>query len=213
MPLFKRQPKQMALPGMDVSRSRPKKPGLVERVRGSLTNTPVTRRRFLEGTLGWVTVAIASAVGIPAAIAWISPAFRTSEEGWAPVGSVVEPTEDGPDLTTVGTPVLASFTQLVEDAYLAARPQEIAIFVTNHGDGKYSVYDAKCTHLGCPFEWDEDSGSFFCPCHNGVFDKEGRVTGGPPPRPLDRYEYKVEADILYVGKLYEVNDELERVTQ
>lgn len=212
MSLFKRQPKQMSLPGLDVARGKPKQ-SVLKRVRGSLTNTPVTRRRFLEGTLGWVTVAITSIVGIPAAIAWLAPATRKSEASWSPVGSVVEPTEDGPDLTTVGVPVLASFTKLVEDAYLAARPEEIAVFVTNHGDGTFDVFDAKCTHLGCPFEWAEDSGSFFCPCHNGVFDQEGRVIGGPAPRPLDRYEYRVEEDILFVGKLYEVNDELQRTTQ
>lgn len=212
MALFKRQPKQMSLPGLDVARGKPKQ-NVFKRIRRSLTNTPVTRRRFLEGTLGWVTVAIASIVGVPAAIAWLAPATRKSEVSWSPVGSVVEPTEDGPDLTKVGVPVLASFTKLVEDAYLAARPEEIAIFVTNHGDGTFDVFDAKCTHLGCPFEWVEDSGSFFCPCHNGVFDREGRVTGGPAPRPLDRYEHRLEDDILYVGKLYEVNDELQRTTQ
>jgi len=37
------------------------------------------------------------------------------------------------------------------------------------------------------------------------------VTGGPPPRPLDRYEYKVEGDVLYAGHLYRVNDDLDRV--
>jgi Rieske Fe-S protein len=39
---------------------------------------------------------------------------------------------------------------------------------------------------------------FFCPCHNGVFDKDGNVVSGPPPRPLDRFEVKVEDDQLFI---------------
>ena len=36
------------------------------------------------------------------------------------------------------------------------------------------------------------------PVHYGVFDAQGTVLSGPPPRPLDRYEVKVEGDKLYV---------------
>jgi Rieske Fe-S protein len=46
--------------------------------------------------------------------------------------------------------------------------------------------------------WIPDTQRFFCPCHNGVFDKTGSVVSGPPPRPLDQYETKVENDQLYI---------------
>jgi Rieske Fe-S protein len=55
-----------------------------------------------------------------------------------------------------------------------------------------------CTHLSCRVRWVAERGQFFCPCHNGVFDKEGLVVSGPPPRPLDRYEVKVEGDQLFI---------------
>jgi len=45
-----------------------------------------------------------------------------------------------------------------------------------------------------------------------VFDLDGRVLGGPPPRPLDRYEVKIEDGVLYVGKLYRVDRDLKRMT-
>jgi Rieske Fe-S protein len=45
---------------------------------------------------------------------------------------------------------------------------------------------------------------FFCPCHNGVYDKQGNVVSGPPPRPLDRYELKVDGEQIFMGKLYRV---------
>ncbi len=217
MRLFRRAPKQMTLPGLSVPRARSSKSaergGPIRRLRGSLTNVPMTRRRFLSGTLGWVTAAIATALGIPAAAAWISPALREQQAGWAPIGNLTDPGPDQPDLSVVDQPIQAHFTQFVQDAYLAAQPQDIAVYVINHGDGSYTVFDDRCTHLGCPFSWDGKKGEFGCPCHNGSFDEEGRVLGGPPPRPLDRYEYKVEKGVLYAGKLYKVNDKLQRITQ
>ena len=207
------EPKQMTLPGVDVAaKGAPKRPGPIARARQMLTSKPMTRRRFLAGTLGWVSAGIAAALGIPAAAAVVAPAFRESEAGWSPVGRIDKPEPGEPDLTQVGVPVLTSFTSLVEDAYMKATPKDIAIFVTNLGGGEFLVLDDRCTHLGCPFNWSDKDQEFLCPCHNGVFDQEGRVLGGPAPRPLDHYEYKVENNVLYVGKLFEVNDELQRIT-
>ena len=114
---------------------------------------------------------------------------------------------------SIGTPIEAHFTQFVEDAYLQAQPQQVAVYVINEGDGQFEIFDDHCTHLGCPFSWDADQNQFNCPCHNGVFDPEGRVLGGPPPRPLDHYEFKVENGVLYAGKLFRVNDQLQRITR
>jgi menaquinol-cytochrome c reductase iron-sulfur subunit len=217
MAVFKRRPKQLTLPGVSARRERVAKPparhGAFRRLRNSLFEVPMTRRRFLEGTLGWVTAAIAAALGIPAAIAWVSPALRKQTGGWSPIGRLKDPGPDEPDLSPVSVPIEAHFTQFIQDAYLEAQPQDVAVYVVNHGDGKFSIFDDRCTHLGCPFRWDEESGQFVCPCHNGVFDAEGRVLGGPPPRPLDRYEFKVENGILYAGELFKVNDQLQRITQ
>jgi cytochrome b6-f complex iron-sulfur subunit len=61
-------------------------------------------------------------------------------------------------------------------------------------DGAKSVHalSATCTHLGCQVRWDEESTKFRCPCHGGVFDKDGNVVEGPPPHALNRVEVKVE---------------------
>jgi Rieske Fe-S protein len=55
-----------------------------------------------------------------------------------------------------------------------------------------------CPHLGCRVRWEGDKDRFFCPCHNGVFDREGRVVSGPPPRPLDRYEVEIVDGSVYL---------------
>ena len=212
MARLRKEPKQMTLPGVDAPRGRPAKgPGPIRRLRSSLTTAPMTRRRFLEGTLGWVTAAIVVALGVPAAIAWVSPAFRKQTEGWSPIGKLEDPGPDQPDLSVLDTPILAHFTQFVRDAYLEAQPQNVAVYVVNHGDEEFTIFDDRCTHLGCPFSWDAGKSQFNCPCHNGLFDQEGRVVGGPPPRPLNRYESKVEGGVLYAGKMYEVDDNLQRI--
>ena len=213
--LFRRAPRQMTLPGIAAPRA--SKPGLrgrgpIERARLRLVTTPVTRRRFLAGTLGWVSAAVAAALGIPAAAAVVWPSFRKTSHGWSPVARLGDPEPGQPDLSVEGTPILTQFTSLVQDAYLRAEPRNTAIFVRNDGGGKFTVYDVRCTHLGCPVNYKDETSRYYSPCHGGVFDDEGRVLAGPPPRPLDRYEYKVEQGVLYVGALYQVNDQLQRIT-
>ena len=64
-------------------------------------------------------------------------------------------------------------------------------------DGEKSVraLSGTCTHLGCQVGWDGATNTFRCPCHGGVYEADGRVASGPPPRPLDT----LAADILDNG--------------
>jgi cytochrome b6-f complex iron-sulfur subunit len=63
----------------------------------------------------------------------------------------------------------------------------------------FLVLSLVCTHLGCIVKWDPDKGAFHCPCHAGTFDKNGRVTGGPPPAPLEKLAFKQAGDKIIVG--------------
>lgn len=49
----------------------------------------------------------------------------------------------------------------------------------------------RCTHLGCTVPWRDDEAQFHCPCHGGLYNKKGEVTGGPPPRPLDLFPVEI----------------------
>ena len=55
-----------------------------------------------------------------------------------------------------------------------------------------------CTHYGCEVVWSPEDEAYLCPCHDGVFDAEGRVVSGPPPRSLRRLTTRVENDTVYV---------------
>ena len=78
------------------------------------------------------------------------------------------------------------------------------VFVVNLGDG-YKVFSGVCTHLGCIVRWEEQKGRFYCPCHQGIFSKTGKVTGGPPPRPLDEYEVEIDKNLVFI----KVEDKME----
>lgn len=57
---------------------------------------------------------------------------------------------------------------------------------------QFQVFAINCAHLGCPVRWFPQSGLFMCPCHGGVYYRDGSRASGPPPRGLFQYEYRVE---------------------
>ena len=74
----------------------------------------------------------------------------------------------------------------------------------------YRAFSLVCTHLGCVVRWRPDEarktdsrgkniGRFACPCHGGVFDSEGEVVSGPPPRPLERLEVRERNGQVFIG--------------
>jgi menaquinol-cytochrome c reductase iron-sulfur subunit len=67
-----------------------------------------------------------------------------------------------------------------------------AVWLRRESDTSFIAFAANCTHLGCPVRWMEGAELFMCPCHGGVYYKDGNVAAGPPPRPLFRYDVRVE---------------------
>jgi len=75
-----------------------------------------------------------------------------------------------------------------------------AAVLVNTTDGQLRAFSAVCTHLTCTVRYEGDTGTLFCPCHNGRFDLAGNVISGPPPRPLEAYEVEVSAGDIYVSR-------------
>ncbi|HBA41156.1 MAG TPA: hypothetical protein DCZ05_15970 [Deltaproteobacteria bacterium] len=160
------------------------------------------RRRFITAALAAIAAAITGILGVPLAGFFALPALRRLERRWLEVGPVANFPE--------GEIKKALAKPLVAQVWPYQAPP-VPIFVLNRGRGNFALYDIHCTHVGCPVRWNPQASRFFSPCHGGVFDKDGRVLAGPPPRPLDRYEYKTEKGIIYAGQIYEVNEKLEFV--
>lgn len=79
-------------------------------------------------------------------------------------------------------------------------PIEVAgsrMFILNTDTGLIA-FSRRCTDLGCLVNWDKAMQQFICPCHQGVYDKNGKNIAGPPPRPLDRFPVVLRGENIYV---------------
>jgi cytochrome b6-f complex iron-sulfur subunit len=68
-----------------------------------------------------------------------------------------------------------------------------------HKPTGYIVLSRVCTHLGCLVNYHKDRQLLICPCHNGIYDLDGNVVSGPPPRPLPQFPFKVVGDKIEIG--------------
>jgi Rieske Fe-S protein len=75
------------------------------------------------------------------------------------------------------------------DGWYATRRQTV-VFLDRDGAG-YRALSAQCTHLGCRVSWEAARKEYVCPCHGGVYARDGRVVSGPPPAPLVRVPVRV----------------------
>ncbi len=63
---------------------------------------------------------------------------------------------------------------------------------------KWEAISLICTHKKCTVAYKPDKEQFICPCHDGVYDKTGKVVSGPPPKPLNRIKVEERAGNLWV---------------
>ena len=66
------------------------------------------------------------------------------------------------------------------------------------GENEIKAMSTVCTHLGCTVYWEQDRQEFYCPCHQGRFDKNGEVVAGPPPTPLETYKVEIEGNNIFI---------------
>jgi menaquinol-cytochrome c reductase iron-sulfur subunit len=140
------------------------------------------RRRFLSRISLALSTAAAAVVGVPVLGFLLSPLTRKPPNQWRPVGAA--------DAFKVGETVSVKF----EDA--AALPwsgvsARTAAWLRRDDENTFTAFAVNCTHLGCPVQWFADPKLFLCPCHGGVYNADGSVAGGPPPKPLGRYSVRV----------------------
>jgi Rieske Fe-S protein len=150
----------------------------------SLASARATRRGLLSRLAAMLGMLLAGAVGVPLVGALVGPAVRREDARWMALGAASD--------FAVGQPRMITFGVTKTDAYLRTTLQR-AVWVYRPDEMRLFVYNARCTHLGCLVSYRAESRTFLSPCHAGIFALEdGRVLDGPPPRPLDRLEYRVE---------------------
>jgi menaquinol-cytochrome c reductase iron-sulfur subunit len=168
----------------------------MDNVSGPITTPPaadgVTRRNFYVGAIYGLGAAIAAALGLPAAIYLLFPPKVRVASQWVEIGDVTSLAPDSPTEMT--------FRSNRVDGWKVTSEKTTA-WVVKQADNSVVAFGPQCTHLGCAYHWDEGKTEFICPCHNSLFSIDGKVTAGPAPRPLDRYETRIDGKKLLIGRL------------
>jgi Rieske Fe-S protein len=67
------------------------------------------------------------------------------------------------------------------------------------GEAKIECLTATCPHAGCFVNFDAQTKTFMCPCHNSRFAVDGAIIQpSPSPRPMDSLECEVASDQVLV---------------
>jgi len=135
-----------------------------------------SRRKFLVSALGLVSAAFAGVAAYPV-FRYLSPRQSTGEKGRVTIARA-----------QVGVGQAHFFQYQVHPA--------VALQKT---PGAFVAFSAICTHLGCIIKWLPDKDEFLCPCHGGRFASDGKVLGGPPPKPLQSIPVALSGDNLLIG--------------
>jgi menaquinol-cytochrome c reductase iron-sulfur subunit len=153
--------------------------------------TEVRRRQFLAGLTIALTALAGAIAGIPMLAYLLSPLLQPVIDVWRTLGPAAT--------FSPGQTVEVSFDDPspLPWAGLTART---ACWVRRNSEraDDFTVFAINCTHLGCPVNWVPGGHIFLCPCHGGVYNADGTVAAGPPPRPLFQYENRVLSGDLQI---------------
>jgi menaquinol-cytochrome c reductase iron-sulfur subunit len=194
-------------------------PGRLEKPEpaGYFKGESMTRRTALSVGVQVVGGVAGAVVALPAVGFTLAPLFEEQAEPWQAVGT---PSDFSPDtyrpvtITAVegigetgkttayvrqGNPSITDTQAAKDKGYPPESPNE------------YIAISTRCAHLGCPTVFVEAAGNFICPCHGGVYGFLGERIGGPPVRPLDRFQTRIRNGQVEVGPRYSVTNDLDAV--
>jgi Rieske Fe-S protein len=175
---------------------------------GAFEGETITRRRMMTGTAHLAGAVAVSAIALPALGFALGPIFEEKEHVWQPIGPPDEFPDDKyiPKVITEAEGIGGIGKTTV---YMRKRNDKID---TEKADeyNEFIAISTRCMHLGCPVRYVAASERFICPCHGGVYDFRGAVSGGPPVRPLDRFYTRLRNGVVEVGPRFSVNSELRR---
>jgi menaquinol-cytochrome c reductase iron-sulfur subunit len=173
----------------------------------------MTRRRAFSVLVQGLGGAAGVVVVLPAVGFVLAPVFDREEETWQSVGALDEFSADSytPRVITIveGIGEVGKTTVYVRRGNPGLSRQEPDL--PQEGPDDFIAISTRCAHAGCPVRFIQAAGEFICPCHGGVYDFQGKVIGGPPVRPLDRFQTRVVDGEVQVGPRYSVTSQLEPV--
>jgi menaquinol-cytochrome c reductase iron-sulfur subunit len=146
----------------------------------------VSRRGFLA-KIGILLNGLAALILVTPVIGYLAAPILRGEHGkykrWVALGSVTDFPEGETRFAMFRNPISSPWD---------GDTDKTPCWVRRIQGEQFQVFAINCAHLGCPVRWFPQSGLFMCPCHGGVYYRDGSRASGPPPRGLFQYEYKVE---------------------
>lgn len=143
----------------------------------------ISRRRFFSRLSLGLSAVFGGLVGLPVIGFLLAPLLRRTPEVWQTVGTTEQ--------FTLGETVLVQFEDPSPLPWAGVSARSAA-WLRRADERQFEAFAINCTHLGCPVRWLQDANLFMCPCHGGVFYRDGRAAAGPPERPLFRYPTRVQ---------------------
>ena len=165
----------------------------------------MTRRNVFAVTGQALGGLAGAAIVLPAVGFAVAPIFKKPTETWQPVG----PAAGFPPDTY--KPVVFTLVEGIGEAGKTTAYVRQGSTEEGENPSDYVAITTRCAHLGCPVRYVQAAGNFICPCHGGVYDFQGKVIGGPPVRPLDRFQTRVSGGQVEIGPRYSVTSQLEPV--
>lgn len=154
-----------------------------------MSNQGLSRRNFMIRAIIGIFAFIGAALAVPLGGFGLLPALKKRDVGWSDAGTVAG--------LKVNDPREQRFFQIVKSGWQDEK-QERSIWIVKRRDNSITAYSPNCPHLGCGYRWSDADQRFKCPCHDSVFDIDGKVLSGPAPRPLDTIEAKIEDGKVFV---------------
>lgn len=153
-----------------------------------------TRRDFLKTVgIGGIGLGLASVAGAPAAAFVGYPlthATVTGATGFVKVGKASAFKEGAPVKVDVFADKRDAWNRVVQVKVGSA-------WILRQGETLHA-YSSVCPHLGCAVDYEAEGTRFGCPCHHSAFTLDGKVQGGPAPRPMDQLELEEKDGMVSV---------------
>ncbi len=149
----------------------------------------LSRRSFLTKITLVIGAIIALIMSFPLIMAMLDPVTRKTGKKWRPIGLLSDFEEGKTQLVTFKN---ASPYQW------SGKIAQSAAYVRREGIDEFVAFSVNCSHLGCPVCWEEEPSLFMCPCHGGVYYKDGSRAAGPPPRGLYKYPIRISGEHIEI---------------
>jgi len=149
----------------------------------------LTRRSFLSKLSFGIGAIMASAFSFPLIIALLDPVTRKTGKKWRKIGLTSDFDE--------GKVKLVTFKNASPYQW-SGKIAESAAYIRREENNHFVAFSVNCSHLGCPVRWEEAPQLFMCPCHGGVYYKDGSRAAGPPPRGLYQYPLRIAGNFVEI---------------